>query len=100
LREKALASFEPFCSVFDVDGFYGTGLGGFTAGILEFLGDIVEAADRQVILHFEDIRADVHAAFTADAEIPVDGGFHFPSFFLLTTALLTAATGKNRKNGT
>jgi hypothetical protein len=86
---------------FNVDGLYRAGLGGFTAGILEFLGDVVvEAADRQVILHFEDIRANVHAAFTADAEIPVDGGFHFPSFFQLTAVLLTAASGKDRKNGT
>jgi hypothetical protein len=73
--------------VLDFDGLDGAGLGCFAAGILEFLGDIfIETADRQFILHLEDIRADVRAALTADAEIVDDFGFHFPSFFQLRVA--------------
>jgi hypothetical protein len=52
------------CSVLNLDRLDGAGLGGFTTGILEFFGDgVVEATDRQVVLHFEDIRADLRAAF-------------------------------------
>jgi hypothetical protein len=89
------------CLFFDFDRFDGAGLGGFAAGILEFLGDILfETADRQFILHLKDIRADIGTALTADAEILNDFGFHFPSFFQHRVADSRAAAGKDRKNGT
>jgi hypothetical protein len=86
--------------LFDVDRLDGAGFGSFATGILEFRGDvIVEAADREFILHLEDIGADIHTTLTADAEVLVDGGFHFPSFSGLPADSETITAGKIEKMG-